>query len=51
MTIESRYQTLLNLFQGFLLILQSFDIPLLPNEILSLAGSLVQGCDLSIKGP
>lgn len=49
-TIESRHQTLLNLFQGFPLIPQAFDMPLLPNEVLSLAGGFIKGCDLGIKG-
>ena len=49
-TIESRHQTLLNLFQGNSLIPQSFDIPLLPNEVLAIAGGFIKGCDLGIKG-
>jgi len=49
-TIESRHQTVLNLFQGLSPIPQSFDIPLLPNEVLALAGPLIKGCDLGIQG-
>jgi len=49
-TVESRHQTLLNLFQGFSPIPQPFDLPLLPNEVLSIAGPFIKGCDLGITG-
>jgi Ferritin-like domain len=49
-TIESRHQSVLNLFQGLSAIPQSFDIPLLPNEVLALAGQIISGCDLGIQG-
>jgi len=48
-TIESRHQTLLNLFQGFSPVPQSFDMPLLPNEVLAIAGPFIKGCDLGIQ--
>jgi hypothetical protein len=49
-TIEARHQTLLNVFQGFSPIPQSFDLALSPNEVLAIAGSFIQGCDLGIQG-
>lgn len=48
-TIEARHQSVLNLFQGIAPVPQPFDIPLLPNEVLALAGPLIKGCDLGIK--
>jgi len=48
-TIEARHQTLLNVFQGFSPIPQSFDLALSPNEVLAIAGSFIQGCDLGIQ--
>jgi hypothetical protein len=48
-TIEARHQSVLNLFQGMSPIPQPFDIPLLPNEVLAIAGSFIHGCDLGIK--
>ncbi|KAH9991432.1 hypothetical protein BJV77DRAFT_962777 [Russula vinacea] len=47
-TIESRHQTMLNLFEGASAISQPFDIPLLPQEVLAIAGSFIKGCDLGI---
>jgi Ferritin-like domain len=49
-TIESRHQTLLNIFEGASTISQPFDIPLLPQEVLAIAGSFIKGCDLGITG-
>lgn len=49
-TIESRHQTLLNMFQGFSPIPQPFDLPLAPNEVLAIAGPFIKGCDLGIQG-
>jgi Ferritin-like domain len=49
-TIESRHQTMLNLFEGASAISQPFDIPLLPQEVLAIAGSFIKGCDLGISG-
>jgi hypothetical protein len=48
-TIEARHQTVLNIFQGGSAIPQAFDIPLLPQEVLAIAGSFIEGCDLGIK--
>jgi hypothetical protein len=47
-TIESRHQTILNIFEGASAIPQSFDIPLLPQEVLAIAGSFISGCSLGI---
>jgi hypothetical protein len=50
LTIESRHQTVLNLFEGGSAISQPFDIPLLPQEVLAIAGSFISGCDLGVPG-
>ncbi|KAF8485317.1 ferritin-like domain-containing protein [Russula ochroleuca] len=47
-TIESRHETMLNIFEGASAISQPFDIPLLPNEVLAIAGSFIKGCSLGI---
>jgi hypothetical protein len=47
-TIESRHQTILNIFASATTIPQAFDIPLLPQEVLSIAGSFIKGCSLGI---
>jgi hypothetical protein len=49
-TIESRHETMLNIFEGASAISQPFDIPLLPNEVLAIAGSFIKGCSLGIAG-
>jgi Ferritin-like domain len=49
-TIEARHQTVLNLFQAVTAIPQAFDIPLLPQEVLAIAGSFISGCSLGIQG-
>ncbi|KAH9059312.1 ferritin-like domain-containing protein [Lactarius vividus] len=48
LTIEARHQTVLNMFQGGSAIPQAFDIPLLPQEVLSIAGPFISGCDLGV---
>ncbi|KAI0253134.1 ferritin-like domain-containing protein [Lactifluus subvellereus] len=48
-TIEARHQTVLNLFASAAPIPQAFDIPLLPQEVLAIAGSFISGCDLGVK--
>jgi hypothetical protein len=50
LTIESRHQTVLNLFEGGSAISQPFDIPLLPQEVLAIAGGFIKGCDLGVPG-
>jgi len=47
-TIESRHQTLLNIFSSATTISQAFDIPLLPQEVLAIAGSFIKGCSLGV---
>ncbi|KAJ7122908.1 ferritin-like domain-containing protein [Mycena epipterygia] len=50
LTIEARHQTVLNILSGTgSAIPQAFDIPLTPQEVLSIAGGFVDGpCDLGI---
>jgi hypothetical protein len=47
-TVEARHQTVLNLLSGATAISQAFDIALLPQEVLSIAGPFISGCDLGI---
>ncbi|KAF8495182.1 ferritin-like domain-containing protein [Russula emetica] len=47
-TVEARHGTMLNLFESATAISQSFDIALLPNEVLAIAGSFISGCNLGI---
>jgi len=44
-TIESRHQSILNALGNGSAIPQSFDVPLLPQEALSLAGGFLSGCN------
>ncbi|KAH9175126.1 ferritin-like domain-containing protein, partial [Lactarius sanguifluus] len=48
LSIEARHQTVLNMFQGGSAIPQAFDIPLLPQEVLAIAGPFISGCDLGV---
>jgi len=48
-TIEARHQTVLNIFQGGSALPQPFDIALLPQEVLAIAGSFISGCDLGVQ--
>ena len=50
LTIEARHQTMLNVLNNGTAVPQSFDIPLLPQEVLSIAGGFISGCDLGIHG-
>lgn len=47
-TVEARHQTVLNVLQGGSAIPQAFDIPLLPQEVLAIAGPFISGCDLGV---
>jgi Ferritin-like domain len=47
---EARHQAILNIFNGGSPSPQPFDIPLLPEEVLAMAGGLISGCDLGAKG-
>jgi hypothetical protein len=50
LTIEARHQKMLNVLNNGTAVPQSFDIPLLPQEVLSIAGGFISGCDLGIHG-
>ncbi|KAJ7179560.1 ferritin-like domain-containing protein [Mycena filopes] len=43
LTVEARHQTLLNILAGASSIPQAFDIPLTPQEVLSIAGGFITG--------
>ncbi|KAI0069195.1 hypothetical protein BV25DRAFT_113979 [Artomyces pyxidatus] len=47
-TVEARHQTVLNILNGGTAIPQAFDLPLLPQEVLAIAGGFISGCDLGI---
>jgi rubrerythrin len=47
-TIEARHQTILNMLNDGTTIPQSFDVPLTPTEVLTIAGGFISGCDLGI---
>jgi len=47
-TVEARHQTILNVLSGATAIPQAFDIPLLPQEVLAIAGQFISGCDVGI---
>lgn len=48
LTVEARHQTILNVFNNGAAIPNAFDLPLMPNEVLSIAGGFIQGCDLGV---
>ena len=49
MTNEARHQSVLNLMQGAGPNPQAFDVPMLPNEVLAIAGGFITGpCDTGI---
>jgi hypothetical protein len=50
LTVEARHQTILNVFNNGAAIPNAFDLPLMPNEVLSIAGGFIQGCDLGVPG-
>ena len=53
LTLESRHQSLLNIFNGGSFAGQAFDIALTPQQVLALAGGFLQGCsaaDLGLTG-
>ena len=49
-TVEARHQSILNVLNSGTAIPQAFDIPLLPQEVLALAGGFISGCDVGISG-
>ena len=50
LTVEARHQTILNVLNNGVSIPQAFDIALLPNEVLAVAGAFISGCDTGITG-
>ncbi|KAI0662966.1 ferritin-like domain-containing protein [Cubamyces menziesii] len=48
LTVEARHQTILNVLNNGVSIPQAFDIALLPNEVLAVAGAFISGCDTGI---
>lgn len=52
LTVEARHQTILNTLNGGAAIPSAFDIPLLPNEVLAIAGPFLvgSGCELNVTG-
>ncbi|KZW04398.1 hypothetical protein EXIGLDRAFT_663928 [Exidia glandulosa HHB12029] len=48
LTIESRHQTILNALNGGVAIPGAFDIPLLPNQVLAIAGGFISGCNAEL---
>ncbi|KAI0829366.1 ferritin-like domain-containing protein [Trametes gibbosa] len=49
LTVEARHQTILNVLSNGVSIPQAFDIALLPNEVLAIAGAFISGCDTGIS--
>ncbi|KAL5508543.1 hypothetical protein ACEPAH_6162 [Sanghuangporus vaninii] len=47
-TVEARHQTILNVLNGGTAIPAAFDLPLLPQEVLAIAGSFISGCSVGI---
>ena len=50
LTVEARHQTILNVLNSGTSIPQAFDIALLPNEVLAIAGAFISECDLGVPG-
>ncbi|KAI0334852.1 hypothetical protein GY45DRAFT_1343203 [Cubamyces sp. BRFM 1775] len=48
LTVEARHQTILNVLNNGVSIPQAFDIALLPNEVLAVAGAFISGCETGI---
>jgi len=49
LTVEARHQTVLNILNSGTAIPQAFDIALVPQEILAIAGTFISGCDVGVK--
>jgi hypothetical protein len=49
-TTEARHQTMLNILNDGAAIANPFDLALLPNEVLAIAGPFISGCDLGVQG-
>lgn len=50
LTIEARHQTILNVLSNGVSIPQAFDIALLPNEVLAIAGQFISNCEVGVQG-
>lgn len=50
LTVEARHQTVLNILSSGTAIPQAFDIPLVPQEVLAIAGGFISGCDVGVTG-
>lgn len=50
LTVEARHQTILNVLNDGTAIPQAFDLPLLPQEVLAIAGGFVSGCNPGFTG-
>ncbi|TDL29184.1 hypothetical protein BD410DRAFT_757878 [Rickenella mellea] len=50
LTVEARHQSILNVLNGGTAIPQAFDTALLPQEVVSIAGGFISGCDVGIPG-
>jgi len=48
LTVEARHQTVLNILSSGTSIPQAFDIPLVPQEVLAIAGGFISGCDVGV---
>lgn len=48
--LESRHQSLLNVFNGGSFAAQAFEIALAPEQVLALAGGFLSGCQASDLG-
>ncbi|KAA1466035.1 hypothetical protein DENSPDRAFT_768150 [Dentipellis sp. KUC8613] len=48
LTVEARHQSILNVLNNGQAIPQAFDLPLLPQEVLAIAGPFISGCDVGI---
>ena len=50
LTVESRHQTIFNLFDDATAVPQAFDIPLALKEVVSIALAFASNCDPGVKG-
>ncbi|KDQ65013.1 hypothetical protein JAAARDRAFT_28676 [Jaapia argillacea MUCL 33604] len=51
LTVEARHQTILNVLSGTgTAIPSAFDIAFTPEEVVSIAGSFISGCDIGVTG-
>ncbi|KAI0751274.1 ferritin-like domain-containing protein [Daedaleopsis nitida] len=48
LTVEARHQTILNVLNSGASIPQAFDIALLPNEVMAVAGAFISNCNVGV---